>query len=70
MLGWQNIRLDYIAPHIATITLNRPQQANALSISLLEELQAALGQVKEERKNSCCYYNRGRREGIFVPVQI
>ncbi|MFP3123203.1 enoyl-CoA hydratase [Ectobacillus funiculus] len=50
MLGWQNIRLDYIAPHIATITLNRPQQANALSISLLEELQAALGQVKEERK--------------------
>lgn len=46
----QNIRLDYIAPHIATITLNRPKQANALSLSLLEELQSALGQVKEDRK--------------------
>lgn len=46
----QHIRLDYTAPHIATITLNRPQQANALSLSLLKELQAALGQVKEDRK--------------------
>lgn len=46
----QHIHLDYNAPHIATITLNRPKQANALSLSLLEELQSALGQVKEDRK--------------------
>lgn len=44
----QHIRLDYTAPYIATITLNRPKQANALSLSLLEELKAALGQVKED----------------------
>lgn len=46
----QHIRLDHTAPHIAMITLNRPQQANALSLSLLKELHAALGRVKEDRR--------------------
>ncbi|MFX3625493.1 MAG: enoyl-CoA hydratase [Ectobacillus sp.] len=48
MLLLQNVILDYATPHIAKITLNRPQQANALSMALLEELEDALMKVKED----------------------
>ncbi|MCP8970352.1 enoyl-CoA hydratase [Ectobacillus ponti] len=49
MLVQQSIQLDYITPHIAKLTLNRPGQANALSLALLEELQAALQDIRANR---------------------
>ncbi|MFD3450000.1 enoyl-CoA hydratase [Microbacteriaceae bacterium 4G12] len=49
MLLLEHVVIDYITPHVVCITLNRPQQANALSLALLEELQAALLEVKDNK---------------------
>ncbi|WP_028400263.1 enoyl-CoA hydratase [Ectobacillus panaciterrae] len=49
MLLLQHVIVEETTPHIVTITLNRPQQANALSLALLEEMQEALLQVKENQ---------------------
>jgi enoyl-CoA hydratase/carnithine racemase len=48
MLLLQHILVEKVTPHIAKVTLNRPQQANALSLTLLEELQAVLSQLQED----------------------
>lgn len=48
MLSLHNVILDYITPYIAQVTLNRPQQANALSIALLQELQAVLQRIQHD----------------------
>ncbi|MBO9129282.1 enoyl-CoA hydratase [Bacillus sp. 165] len=49
MLLLQHVVVEKVNPHIAKVILNRPQQANALSLSLLEELQAVLADLREDR---------------------
>ena len=44
MSGWQHLLVDEIDP-ITRLTLNRPDQRNALSLQLMRELQAALEQA-------------------------
>src|SRR5690625_532997 len=39
--------------HIAVITLNRPEAANALNKQLLEELQLAIKQINDEQSVFC-----------------
>jgi enoyl-CoA hydratase/carnithine racemase len=50
MLLLQHVMVDYVTPHIVKVTLNRPQQANALSMALLTEMQEALQQIKEDKQ--------------------
>jgi enoyl-CoA hydratase/carnithine racemase len=40
--GYQHIRLEYPAPHVARVVLDRPEVANALSSALLAELSDAV----------------------------
>ncbi|WP_379968323.1 enoyl-CoA hydratase [Ectobacillus sp. sgz5001026] len=47
MLLLENISVEFRTEHIVTIILNRPKQANALSLSLLEELQEVWNQIRE-----------------------
>ncbi|MDG4656401.1 enoyl-CoA hydratase [Ectobacillus antri] len=49
MLLLQYVQMETVAPYIVRITLNRPKQANALSIVLLQELQEVLQQIKESK---------------------
>lgn len=42
------VLLDHPAPHVARLTLNRPDRLNAMSIDLVIELWDALGMVAEE----------------------
>ncbi|WP_416826130.1 enoyl-CoA hydratase [Ectobacillus polymachus] len=43
----ENSIVEYHTNHVAIVTLNRPKQANALSLSLLEELQEVWKQLRE-----------------------
>ena len=45
------VRLDRPTPAVAVITLNRPEQLNAITFELVDELHAALDEL--DRDNSC-----------------
>src|SRR3974390_1240349 len=45
------VRLDRPTPAVAVITLNRPEQLNATTFELVDELAAALDEL--DRDNSC-----------------
>lgn len=47
MLLLEHISVEFRTEHIVTVMLNRPKQANALSLSLLEELQEVWKQLRE-----------------------
>jgi enoyl-CoA hydratase/carnithine racemase len=48
-MAYQNLLVS-TAPPIATITLNRPARRNALSLELMRELIACLGELAEDRE--------------------
>ena len=48
-MPYQNLLLD-VAPPVATITLHRPNRRNALSVELMRELVACLGEVAAQRE--------------------
>lgn len=49
---------------IATITLNRPDRLNALSMALLEEMQQAVAQVSEPKSGVRCVLLTGNGRGF------
>ncbi|MBO8155096.1 MAG: enoyl-CoA hydratase [Bacillaceae bacterium] len=44
------VRLDYKNEHIAVLTLNRPEAANAFSLQLLADLNTALEEVEQNKE--------------------
>ena len=45
-MKFETLRLD-TSGHISTITLNRPEKRNAISIHMIAELQAALDDIEK-----------------------
>jgi 2-(1,2-epoxy-1,2-dihydrophenyl)acetyl-CoA isomerase len=49
---FENIRLE-IDSGVATLTLHRPDRLNSFTVSMHQEVQAALGQIRAERAVRC-----------------
>jgi enoyl-CoA hydratase/carnithine racemase len=48
-LGDQSILLQDVQDGVATVTLNRPQARNALSVAMMTEIEAALARIAADR---------------------
>jgi len=44
---WTTIELTDVEPHISVLTLNRPDQRNAISATMADELEACLDSLQE-----------------------
>lgn len=58
------VHVNHVGKHIAVITLNRPEAANAMSLALLEELEEALRKTAEDPAIYCAILT-GAGEKVF-----
>lgn len=47
--GWMTIKLTEIEPHISVLTINRPEQRNAINAQMADELEACLLSLKDRQ---------------------
>ena len=47
--NWTTIKVTEVDPHISVLTMNRPEQRNAISAQMADELEACLISLKERR---------------------
>jgi enoyl-CoA hydratase/carnithine racemase len=50
---------------VPLIVIDRPEAANALSLEVLEELEAVIDQLEGDRGTRCVVLTRGRRPYLF-----
>ncbi len=62
-MAYQNLKLEF-AGHLAALTINRPEKRNALDQATIDELYAALAEVR--KSDARCLILTGAGEKVFV----
>jgi enoyl-CoA hydratase len=62
-VAFQNLTLSVDA-HLAILTINRPEKRNALDLATIDEIHAALGEIR--KSDSRCLILTGAGEKVFV----
>ncbi|AGW95199.1 hypothetical protein N234_34640 [Ralstonia pickettii DTP0602] len=47
--NWTTIKLTEVDPHISVLAMNRPEQRNAISVEMADELEACLASLKDKQ---------------------
>lgn len=47
--SWTTIKVTKVDPHVSVLTMNRPEQRNAINAQMADELEACLIRLKEDR---------------------